>query len=180
MKKIGAILSLLVIAAMVFVYNTRPLEKDYRIRPKPRNVGLTMDEFRVTEYHSPEFEEQLRWLALNIYFEARGEETVGQEAVAWVTLNRVASKWWPNSIKAVVKQKYQFSWYNKRRIPRVKNIDAWRKAQQIARSVANQYVSGDDPSNNADHYHANYVRPTWAKSSKQVTVIGIHKFYDLY
>lgn len=49
-------------------------------------------------------------LAANLYFEARGEPLKGQLAVAKVTLNRVKSKQYPDSICAVVFQKHQFSW----------------------------------------------------------------------
>ena len=49
-------------------------------------------------------------LACNLYFEARGEEKTGIVAVAMVTLNRVNSFEYPNSICKVVWQKWQFSW----------------------------------------------------------------------
>ena len=54
-------------------------------------------------------------LALNIYFEARNQPTSGQIAVAEVTLNRVASRNYPNTVCGVVKQSNKngcaFSWY---------------------------------------------------------------------
>ncbi len=31
----------------------------------------------------------------------------------------------------------------------------------------------------ATHYHANYVRPRWARSLKKIDVIGRHIFYRL-
>ena len=43
-------------------------------------------------------------LSKNIYFEARGEDTEGQVAVAHVTLNRVEHKNFPNTICEVVHQ----------------------------------------------------------------------------
>ena len=45
-------------------------------------------------------------LATNIYFEARGEDRIGQYAVAEVTLNRVASPDYPDDVYGVVKQAY--------------------------------------------------------------------------
>ena len=42
-------------------------------------------------------------LALNIYFEARDQTVKGQMAVALVTINRVTSKRFPNTICKVVK-----------------------------------------------------------------------------
>ena len=53
------------------------------------------------------------WLALNIYHEARGEGVMGKIAVAVVTLNRVGNDDFPDTIKEVITQHKQFSWYNK-------------------------------------------------------------------
>lgn len=44
-------------------------------------------------------------LALNIYYEARGEPLSGQQAVAEVTMNRVASPRFPNTVCEVVYEK---------------------------------------------------------------------------
>ena len=46
----------------------------------------------------------LTCLAQNIYFESSDQSTIGQIAVAEVTLNRVADPRWPNDICSVVKQ----------------------------------------------------------------------------
>ena len=53
-------------------------------------------------------------LAKNIFHEAGIESDIGKYAVAQVTLNRVASRKYPNSVCKVVLQRYQFSWANKR------------------------------------------------------------------
>ena len=47
---------------------------------------------------------QLECMAKNIYFEAAIESTAGKMAVAQVTLNRVRSPYYPNSVCGVVKQ----------------------------------------------------------------------------
>ena len=47
----------------------------------------------------------LNCLALNVYFEARGEPLDGQYAVAEVTMNRVASGRYPSTVCGVVYQK---------------------------------------------------------------------------
>lgn len=51
----------------------------------------------------------LKYLSCIIYCEAGGESTKGKIAVANVILNRVKNKRYPNSIKGVIYQKYQFS-----------------------------------------------------------------------
>ena len=53
-------------------------------------------------------------LALNIYFEARNQPTSGQIAVAEVTLNRVASRNYPNTVCGVVHQGPISSWWKKK------------------------------------------------------------------
>jgi spore germination cell wall hydrolase CwlJ-like protein len=52
-------------------------------------------------------DKEIRCLAKNIYFEARNEPTLGQIAVAFVTLNRVDSNQFPDTICTVVEQKTQ-------------------------------------------------------------------------
>jgi spore germination cell wall hydrolase CwlJ-like protein len=54
-------------------------------------------------------ENELGCLVENVYFEARGEDVLGQAAVAYVTLNRVRSPDYPDTICDVVWQKGQFS-----------------------------------------------------------------------
>ena len=65
-------------------------------------------------------------MALNIYHEARGEDTLGQYLVADVTLNRVADKRWPNTICKVVNQPWQFYWTMSK--TKVKDYAALQKA----------------------------------------------------
>ena len=61
--------------------------------------------------------EELYCLANNIYFESRNQPKLGQIAVGQVTMNRVNSPKFPNTVCGVVKQggekrnRCQFSWY---------------------------------------------------------------------
>jgi spore germination cell wall hydrolase CwlJ-like protein len=78
-------------------------------------IGATLLLFTLQVAHHVPTQESFDWrevtcLAQNIYFEARGESRVGQLAVAHVTMNRTRSVRYPNSVCAVVYQKYQFSW----------------------------------------------------------------------
>ncbi len=125
-----------------------------------------------------------RCLAEAIYFEARGESEEGQAAVAQVVLNRVASGLYPASICGVVYQDRQrrnacqFSFACDGRSLRVAEPEAWRTAVRIADEVSagTTYVSDVG---GATHYHANYVRPRWARSLEKMDVIGRHIFYKL-
>lgn len=125
---------------------------------------------------------ELRCLALNIYWEARSEPLEGQLAVAGVTLNRVASPRFPDSICGVVYQggwakrhKCQFSWQCDGLSDTPKEKTAWHAAQQLARL----YLAGiyTDPTGAALWYHADYVTPYWADSMTETAQIGRHIFY---
>ena len=124
-------------------------------------------------------------LALNIYHEARGEPKAGQFAVAEVTMNRVKSTQYPNTVCEVVHQRHwnpvrkrysaAFSW-TQYEYPVNLNSVAWQRAMSIARLV---YQGDAKPKlNNALFYHARYVKPHWAKGRKVVARIGQHIFYQ--
>ena len=87
-----------------------------------------------------EQEKELRCLALNIHFEARGESDQGKIAVAVVTLNRVKSKRFPSTICGVVKQKNQFSWYESDKS--YKHVNIHPRIKEIAYNayIKNQYI----------------------------------------
>lgn len=129
---------------------------------------------------SPE-DQDLHCLALNIYHEARSEPESGQIAVAKVTLNRVRSKAFPESVCAVVKQggakrdRCQFSWWCDGQSDQPKNKRAWRKALEIARRVMDD--AAPDPTGGALYYHANYSNPSWSGAYKRTARIGRHLFY---
>ncbi len=119
-------------------------------------------------------------LALNLYHEARSEGVKGQLAVAEVTLNRVKSTSYPNTICGVVKQTSkngcQFSWFCDGKSDEPKDILAWDQAIHVA-----QYALMDGvtlrSTQGSTHYHADYVRPYWAASYRKVAKIGRHIFY---
>lgn len=125
-----------------------------------------------------------RCLAEAIYFEARSEPEEGQAAVAQVVLNRAKSGLYPSSVCGVVYQNRhrhlacQFTFACEGKALRVTEPDSWRTAVRIAHEVTygKTYLSDVGSST---HYHANYVRPYWAKRLKKMDVIGRHIFYKL-
>ncbi|MBI1867349.1 MAG: cell wall hydrolase [Methylocystis sp.] len=125
-----------------------------------------------------------RCLAEAVYFESRSEPEDGQAAVAQVVLNRVSSGLYPSSVCGVVYQnrhhyhRCQFSFACEGRSLRIAERDAWASAVRIANEVMNgrTYISDVGRST---HYHANYVRPRWAKQLKKMDAIGHHIFYRL-
>jgi|TARA_R110002072_G_scaffold275121_1_gene436202 spore germination cell wall hydrolase CwlJ-like protein len=120
-------------------------------------------------------------LALNVYFESRSEASVlSQFAVAQVTMNRVMSDKYPNSICDVVWQKGQFSWTHDGKSDKPYEKQAWDRAQWVAKvTLDNPKKSMGLLPTNALHYHADYVQPFWSKSKSltRITKIGRHYFY---
>ena len=126
----------------------------------------------------------LHCLAENIYHEARGEPFKGQMAVAEVTLNRVASPYFPDTICEVVHEARwdpirrrmvgAFSWteIENQRTPRGA---AWREAKAAAEAVYDREYSPVVPG--ALYYHATYIKPKWARQKRTVATIGNHVFY---
>jgi len=127
---------------------------------------------------------QLYCLSQNVYFEARGEKTAGQLAVAMVTMNRVYSKQFPDSICKVVWQRRQFSWTHDGKSDLPTERKAWKLARQIAKFVYTKYGSYKVMSNGALdltrgalHYYApDLADPKWAESKKVTRQIGGHLF----
>lgn len=127
---------------------------------------------------------EARCLALNIYFEARGEAAEGQLAVAMVTMNRVKSRHYPDSVCGVVWQKKQFSWTHDGKSDRPTDAYAWKLAQKIARfaylrygSLTEQTRKALDLTKGALHYYAPHLTlPYWAESHNVTREIGGHIF----
>lgn len=133
-------------------------------------------------------EEEIKCLAKNIYFEARDQKLKGQLAVALVTINRVNSKRFPNSICKVVKQanrkngkliKHQchFSWYCDGLSDNPKDKIAWKVAQVLAKAMYDETLDIDDFLHGATHYHRKDVDPYWNRKMLKVNTIGDHIFY---
>lgn len=120
--------------------------------------------------------ESIICLAKNIYFEASNQSYIGQQAVAWVTLNRVKSGEYPNNICDVVFQYKQFSWTidGKHRTPR--NAKKFSVALAAAIHVYNNYGRVEDPTRGATMYHTVYIVPYWHHDYKPTVIIGDHIF----
>ena len=120
-------------------------------------------------------------LAKAVYFEARGESTKGQEAVAAVILARTKAPGRPKSICGVVYEGSrlstgcQFSFTCDGLAHIVRDARAWTRAISIAsRAMLGQF---DWVARGATYYHADYVRPNWALHMIKVAQIGTHIFY---
>ena len=126
----------------------------------------------------------LECLARNVYYESRGEPVAGMYAVAEVTLNRKASRLYPDTICEVVHQKKwdplrgrfvgAFSWTEFDVLPEPEG-EAWERAREVAAAVYHRRVA--PTLQGALYFHATHIKPDWAKEKKVVARIGRHVFY---
>ena len=108
-------------------------------------------------------------------------------------MNRVKDIRYPNTICGVVLQgphrsswkdktrmypirhRCQFTWYCDGKSDELKEESAVDIAQRLAWLVMNGHIF--DFTENATHYHANYVAPRWAKKKIKIVQIDDHIFY---
>lgn len=126
---------------------------------------------------------QLECLTRNIYWEAASEPFEGKVAVAQVTLNRMQSGKFPDSVCGVVYQKNvfyervvcQFSWYceGNHKVNAI-HKPMWLESEEVAKKVLLEGFRL--PSlQKAMYYHADYVNPGW--QLPKIEKIGRHIFY---
>ncbi len=124
---------------------------------------------------------ELECLTQAVYFEARGETAVGQQAVAQVVLNRVRHPAYPKSVCGVVFQGAarargcQFSFACDGSMRRGREAIAWNRA----RSVAARALSGGVMASvgDATNFHTTGVAPNWGPRMVRVAQVGMHVFY---
>lgn len=131
-------------------------------------------------------------LARTLWGESRGEDFIGQIAVAWTIRNRVEMDlhkdgkpdWWGEGYAGVCLAKKQFSCWN----TNDPNYPYLSGAKPIpARELTRARMAGDhvidskapDPTNGATHYYATTMKraPTWTKGAKHTLKLGDHIFF---
>lgn len=140
---------------------------------------------------------QLDCMARNIFFEARGEPIKGKITVGYVVLERTKSPHFPSTVCGVVNQantdadgkiiRYQcsFSWVcdginHSEDFSDPTLTKEWEQSYAIAQQVMTGKVKPPIDMRDVTNYHANYVKPYWAKDHKDfklVATIGSHLFY---
>ena len=117
----------------------------------------------------------LSCLATAIYFEARGEPTLGQIAVGQVIMTRVYDPRYPDNVCDVVKEGYYYSWSPETPIPDMCQFSFWCDGQPETINDP-MHISGQkkwhgtltflnivDLTEGSTYYHAHYVKPYGVK-----------------
>jgi spore germination cell wall hydrolase CwlJ-like protein len=194
---------LMILVMMLFVMNTAmavdeiPPVGDKPILTSINEFGEMVIDFRneILEMVIPTVRipkevpvKEVKCLADNIYFEAKNEPYEGQLAVAQVTLNRVVHPQYPKTVCAVVWQQNkdrrtgrkvaQFSWTldGKPDVPKSKT--AYEQAYMVAEEALLYGAQSAIIGTEALFYHANYVKPRWARQMERIATIGNHIFYQ--
>ncbi len=144
------------------------------------------------ELSNADNKKQIMCMAKNIFFEAATESTAGQLAVTQVVLNRVKSKYYPNTVCGVIQEarrhanglpkrdQCQFSWYCDGKGDEPREGRLWTQAQELAEHIflyKDKYV---DITDGATHYHAKYIDdPRWARADRRTATIDQHHFFRL-
>ena len=138
-------------------------------------IPVRNDDATSRSLHKVELDGPTMCLALNIYWEARNQNTAGQLAVAQVTMNRSYDRRYPNDVCEVVYDHKQFSWYWDGKSDTPKEKRAWEKAILVASAA--MAGSGHAELQGVTHYHAVYSQPYWKDYMTKVAMIGDHVFY---
>lgn len=133
--------------------------------------------------------DQRECMYLNVYHEAKNQTRDGMKAVIFVTLNRMMSNKYPNSICEVVKQtwrdsagnirlhKCQFSWFCDSRSDVPRDMKSWKRVQGVVNATLDNYITQKDITDGSLWYHAHYVNPYWADRLTFYAQIDDHLFY---
>lgn len=123
-----------------------------------------------------------RCLSEVMYYEARGEGTAGEKAVAEVVFHRLNHGDYGHSICAVVyegagKPGCQFSFTCNGALKKAKQPRAWHRAELMAARILTGEVPLKNTTGGATSFHAVSVSPAWADALEKTTQIGNHIFY---
>ena len=128
---------------------------------------------------------QIACLAQNMYFEARNQTDEGIRAVGFVTLNRLKSGDFANTVCNVVhernvphsRNKCQFSWYCDSKENIIDDPVAWSHVYALAINIYMYYNKMSDVTGGATYYHAKHAKPEWQNEFRRTTMIDDHIFY---
>ena len=150
---------------------TLPTPAQIITKPQAQSVDATGEE---------PLEDAITCLARTIYWEANRKDDAEMEAIAYVVMNRLGHKGFPNTICGVVKQGHeqgacQFSWWCDGRPDGAREEEPYSHAKEIARKALNRQLK--DRSDGALYFHHRKVTPNWSNEYIRTIDVGEHVFY---
>ena len=128
--------------------------------------------------------DQSECLAEVLYYEARGEGTEGEKAVAEVVLQRTRDAYYPHTICGVVyegvqpdRKDCQFSFACDGALRKPKERGTWQHVRVLADKILSGAVKLAGETGHAIAYHSVDVAPAWADEMIETVQIGNHIFY---
>ena len=174
----------------IWVYPGAPLFNNIKIPTTFVDVPKSRKDFDKSADLVLTDPQELECMSKNIYFESAMESTAGKLAVAQVTMNRVRSTKYPNTVCAVITQgihtssgfpvrdRCQFSWYCDGKDDTPSMGKMWGESQKVAIYVL-ENSKLLDITDGATHYHADYIEnPRWAIARHKTMQIDAHIFYN--
>lgn len=127
--------------------------------------------------HDPE---ELRCMALSMYWEARSEGREGMIAVGAVVLNRVGNDEFPDSVCGVVfdggeTPPCQFSWWCDGKSDTPGEHEQWEVAQRLAADMLSN--PPQDPTDGALFFHHEGIEVPWRIARTRTVRIADHIYY---
>lgn len=144
---------------------------------KPASLSITPQDSAMQELLR-----EHRCLSDALYYEARGEGTNGEMAIAEVIFHRLRKGSYGHSICNVVyagagRRGCQFSFACNGDMTRPKTARAWQKAQYLAARILIGQARLTNMTDGATNFHAITVAPDWSAEMERTTQIGNHIFY---
>ncbi len=108
------------------------------------------------------------WISVCIYNEAQGEIPAGQVAVGQVIMNRAIQR--KMSVRAVIQEDEQFSWYNGGKMPPIEYYKEFIESMESAATMFLQRLSGDTLKGANLYYNPDKADPYWAHLDRVKTI----------
>lgn len=123
---------------------------------------------------------EITCMARVMYFEARGEGTLGMTAVGYVVMNRMGSPGFkPTTVCGIVNSQNrrgcQFSWVCDGKADRIHSPQLYERARQVAVNVMTHSVP--NPVRNSVYFRSSTARSRYAASQRHIASIGGHRFF---
>lgn len=148
--------------------------------PSPSEIIRKPEAQAVDPVGEEPLDDAITCLSRTIYWEARGEEAAGMEAIANVVMNRLGHEGFPNTICEVVMQgreqgACQFSWWCDGRSDDATEDESYAIAKEIARKALNRHLT--DRTGGALYFHQRKVTPSWSTEYIKTVEVGGFVFY---